>query len=1536
MTATPNPQSPQSPAGSDEPLVSPAEPWPGLASFTEAARDFFFGRDKEAEELFSRIKRETLTILFGRSGLGKTSLLNAGLSSRLRQADLIPVMLRLTHRPDAPPLAEQVREEIRRLIAAKAIDAPPPEAGETLWAYFHRRDIAFWSPRNRPLTITLIFDQFEEIFTLGWISSRVRGRGRAFLEELADLIENRPPASLQEKMDKGEVDAAQFSFGAAACKVVLSLREDYLAELEGLRSLIRSIQNRMHLAPMNGQQALDVILRGGPTLVDEQVARKIVQFVARQRRGGAAQADPHDERLEEMQIEPALLSVFCRQLNIKRLDRDLPKITQELLDETGGGILSDFYELSLSGLPASVRMFVEDRLLTDSGFRNSVALDDALKAGMTQETIDALLFSRLLHIEDRLGVQRLELSHDILTEPIRQSRERRVYEQKLAAAAQRERIERQKLKGARRRLAVAVAGGLLAIGALICLPLAFWALRQSNKAEKASSNALQQRALAEKSAAEALALRSSAERSLVTARIGMARSLTFEGDAMLLQGNEDDAQSCYDQSLLVFDDLNLPSWPADFGYWSLAHRHEGARVFFGHTNAVNSVAVSPDGKLAASGSSDQTIKIWNISTGKETRTFRGHTGPVNCVAFSPDGKLVASASDDKTIMLWRLGDIQSAPIQTFRNNTLGVTSVAFLPGGKSILSGSLDSTLKLWDIQTGREVLTISVSSGPVVTIAVSPDGAKALSASADGTLTSWDLKTGKLIRTADVSVGAIYSCAFLPDGARVITGGRDSAIDIWNANTLKIVMTLKGHTDAVNAVSCSRDGLTIASASADSTVKLWDVETGNLISTLSGHSQQVSAVAFLPSGDVLSGGKDQTVRLWPITLQGRALRKFPASTSGKAVEGIALSRDGRMVLTGGLDTTLRLFDVATGRELRSFPGHDSRIRSVAFSPDGSLGLSGDDDSQVKVWDLADGKLLRTFDGHAGGICQVEFSPDGHTALAASYDGTLWIWNIQNLIISHMLTANDGGVLSAHFSPDGLSILTGGKDDMIKLWDVATGQPLRQFPRLHSSMVECVAFSPDGEMGLSGSDDRDVIEWDLQRGTEQATMKSNSDVYAAGFSADQSMVVSAHRDGSLKIWDALTGKQIRSFDGMAGTALWNAVVSDKEFQVLTSSSDGTVAMWDFSLPAHQRNWKDQIAAVQGELESNPHNANALASKGECEFYNGQSQEAEADLQNARSMGAAPSPLLLGHCEMECEHWPAAAVAISAAMRDHEAPQPYLQLCLQSAQEADWVSRMKAGCAAAVRSGDGGSDPHVSDDGDPSAASRYRAAIQIGKEAHPFESDRIKLLLVSANLGLYASLQNSDPGKKQVLQDAVDVADAIINDPGTNFDILTELASSMSDWVAPSAKQEDWAATADVARIALGANEQLLFLQDDVSQTGYLNAAIALTWSQLLNHQPQLAHDTALRALDKLGDVPQNRLLALKLNLAHADLLLGDVDKAKTIYFFKDDPTLYFAAFSAQVLKDFADLRHHGVTSPDMDAIEAELKGSDPATQPTTR
>ncbi len=240
-------------------LVDSQHPWIGLASFTEGDREFFAGRGDEVEQLLRLVRRDTLTLLYGISGLGKSSLLQAGLFPALRAEDYLPVPIRLDYLQGAGPLARQIFEAISAAAAGARVDAPHPQPADTLWEYFHRLDSHFWSRRNDLVTPVLAFDQFEEFFTLGRETADRTRRGSEFISELADLVENRPPAALRNDPAR----AKEFSFKPVALNVLLSMREDYLGDLDSVRSKFRALaQNRLRLRPMGEQQAREVVALG--------------------------------------------------------------------------------------------------------------------------------------------------------------------------------------------------------------------------------------------------------------------------------------------------------------------------------------------------------------------------------------------------------------------------------------------------------------------------------------------------------------------------------------------------------------------------------------------------------------------------------------------------------------------------------------------------------------------------------------------------------------------------------------------------------------------------------------------------------------------------------------------------------------------------------------------------------------------------------------------------------------------------------------------------------------------------------------------------------------------------------------------------------------------------------------------------------------------------------------------------------------------------------------------------------------------------
>jgi hypothetical protein len=445
--------------------LSPDNPWPGLESFDEASESFFFGMRAQTDALFRLVRRETLTLFYGRSGLGKTSLLQAGLFPRLRAANLLPIPIRLDCGPKALSLADQVKEAVAGWLSDAGIDARPPAEGESLWEYFHSSGVDFWDSENRPITLVLVFDQFEEQFTLGRQSLETEARTEKFLTELSQLVENRPPPLLKARFESHAAGVGNYDFDKQSCNVVLSLREDFLPELENLRDRFPTImENTLRLQAMTEGQAMEVVLGPGSRLVNEQVATEIVRFV-----GGA------DQRSQTwFTVEPVLLSVVLYGLNQRRRDNEQPLITSDLLSGNREQILDGFYEDALRELPAQVRLLVEDGLLTSSGRRDTLAWEDALaEFGVDEKDVLTLIDRHLLRREDRSDGARIELVHDRLAEVVRKHRDsRREQESKTrelsALRARQADLEREKEIQRRkfRRLLVACVA-LALFGALV-------------------------------------------------------------------------------------------------------------------------------------------------------------------------------------------------------------------------------------------------------------------------------------------------------------------------------------------------------------------------------------------------------------------------------------------------------------------------------------------------------------------------------------------------------------------------------------------------------------------------------------------------------------------------------------------------------------------------------------------------------------------------------------------------------------------------------------------------------------------------------------------------------------------------------------------------------------------------------------------------------------------------------------------------------------------------------------------------------------
>jgi len=468
--------------------VDARHPWLGLASFTEDTRGFFFGRDEEVAELARRVQRKLLTVLFGQSGLGKTSILRAGLVPRLRGQGYCPIYVRIAYSADAPEPGEQIKQTILQTArhSGQWTQAGVATAGESLWEFLHHRDDVLHDESGKSLIPLIIFDQFEEIFTLAQTDEAGRARAARFIEDLADLVENRPPRELEARLETDDTTAERFDFARGDYRVLISLREDYLAPLEGLKAQMPSItQNRLRLAPMTGRQGLEAVLGPGKGLVSQEVAEAIVRFVA----GGS--------EIANAEVEPSLLSLVCRELNDTRIAQSRDEISLDLLAGSHDTILSNFYERALADQPAAVRRIIEDELLTESGFRENVA-EETLRAhlaaaGAAPETLATLVNLRLLRVEERLDMRRVELTHDVLCGVVKASRDlrhereaRESTEKMLETQRERAAATRRALIRARQVAAVCI---VLAVGAVVAAILAYLSTQRAKRAENIAQQA---------------------------------------------------------------------------------------------------------------------------------------------------------------------------------------------------------------------------------------------------------------------------------------------------------------------------------------------------------------------------------------------------------------------------------------------------------------------------------------------------------------------------------------------------------------------------------------------------------------------------------------------------------------------------------------------------------------------------------------------------------------------------------------------------------------------------------------------------------------------------------------------------------------------------------------------------------------------------------------------------------------------------------------------------------------------------------------
>ncbi len=390
------------------------------------------------------------------------------------------------------------------------------------------------------------------------------------------------------------------------------------------------------------------------------------------------------------------------------------------------------------------------------------------------------------------------------------------------------------------------------------------------------------------------------------------------------------------------------------------------RTLEGHTGGVGSVAWDGESGRLASGSADNTVRVWDAVQGKLLRTLEGHTGGVGSVAWDGESGRLASGSDDNTVRVWDA--VQGELLRTLEGHTGGVGSVAWDGESGRLASGSDDNTVRVWDAVQGKLLRTLEGHTGGVGSVAWDGESGRLASGSADNTVRVWDAVQGELLRTLEGHTERVGSVAWGGESGQLASGSSDDTVRVWDAVRGKLLRTLEGRIGWVSSVAWDGEGRRLASGSSDDTVRVWDAVQGELLRTLEGHTGMVFSVAWDgESGRLASGSDDNTVRVWD-AVQGKLLRTLEGQTAG----GLSVAWDGESgrLASGSDDNTVRVWDAVQGKLLRTLEGHTGRVWSVAWEGESGRLASGSDDNTVRVWDAVQGKLLRTLEGHTGGGCR--------------------------------------------------------------------------------------------------------------------------------------------------------------------------------------------------------------------------------------------------------------------------------------------------------------------------------------------------------------------------------------------------------------------------------------------------------------------------------------------------------------------------------------------------------------------------------------
>jgi WD40 repeat protein len=634
----------------------------------------------------------------------------------------------------------------------------------------------------------------------------------------------------------------------------------------------------------------------------------------------------------------------------------------------------------------------------------------------------------------------------------------------------------------------------------------------------------------------------------------------------------------------------------------------------GHTEAVYSIAYSPDGKYVVTGSFDHTLKLWDVAGGKEVRSYGGTTGhqkQVLCVAFSQDGQMIASGSVDNTLKVW---DVPvSTPIRSYKAAD-ATLAVALSPDGTKLAVGGKDGSVKILNAVDFKELFKMEGHQGPVTGVAFNANATVLASSSSDRTVRFWNAVKGELIAAVGAHRGAVNGVTIHPnlvsaytvgddgmlkfwqlppvagkmlpgntapikalavsaDGNLIVTGGDDKAVRQFSSATTKEIRALAGPQLPVTSVALSANNTQIAAGSQDGHFYLWNGADGKVLGQALAHDGGVTGVQFHPAAAQLAtAGGDGLVKFWTLPpVPARAI------VHPDGVHVAIASADARKLYTGSADKIVRVWDAVKSAVERQFTGHTGPVTALAVSANGQLIVSGSADATMRVWNPATGKEANIIIAHAAPVTSLALNAAGTQVVSASEDGAVKLWQLPAIPPKAFIHPDQ--VTSLTLTADGAKLVTGAGDKVVRLWNLANGAKEREYVGGPVLPIAAVALSGNGATLAATALDKTLTLWKAADGKVLHKIALPAVAHAVAFSPDGSLVAVGLADGAIKLNKVADGKESKSLLGHKA-AITGLAFSPKGDVLYSASADKSVQSWTLADGASKLKL-DHDAAIAG-------------------------------------------------------------------------------------------------------------------------------------------------------------------------------------------------------------------------------------------------------------------------------------------------------------------------------------------------------------------